>query len=215
MARKKAVKSVSKSRTPAAGTGVLDYFRFGDSYTSLVLGIVVVILAVVLVAALFRSRDFSGPSSTQPEQEASSTKTGPDTTSEIPGETGAYTVKSGDTLWSIAETSYKDGYRWVEIAKINNIASADVIAVGTKLTLPKKEAVAKPEITSAAPGLSPPAAGEKIVSEIYTIKSGDTLWDISVRTYGTGYKWPEIARQNNLVNPNLIFTGSTLKLPKS
>lgn len=43
---------------------------------------------------------------------------------------------------------------------------------------------------------------------------GDHLWGIAVRAYGDGYKWVEIARENNLVNPNLIHPGNVLSLPR-
>lgn len=44
----------------------------------------------------------------------------------------------------------------------------------------------------------------------YKVKKGDTLWDLS-RKYGTTVD--ELARLNNIKNPNLIITGQTLKIP--
>lgn len=43
----------------------------------------------------------------------------------------------------------------------------------------------------------------------YTVKAGDTLWDIA-QTYGTTYQ--ELARINNIANPNLIYVGQVIKL---
>lgn len=48
----------------------------------------------------------------------------------------------------------------------------------------------------------------------YTVKVGDTLWDIAGRQYNNSYKWVEIARANALVNPDLILVGQKLTLPK-
>ena len=48
----------------------------------------------------------------------------------------------------------------------------------------------------------------------YTIKEGDNLWDISVRAYGDGFKWPELAKANNISNPDLIYPNNILKLPR-
>lgn len=48
----------------------------------------------------------------------------------------------------------------------------------------------------------------------YTVVHGDTLWDISVRAYGTGYKWVDIAAANDLVNPNLIHAGNQFVIPR-
>ena len=43
----------------------------------------------------------------------------------------------------------------------------------------------------------------------YTIKRGETLWDIA-REYGTTVQ--EIANINNIQNPNLIFPGETIRI---
>lgn len=48
----------------------------------------------------------------------------------------------------------------------------------------------------------------------YTVKEGDTLWDISERHYTSGYAWVEVAKQNNLSNPDLIQPNQILTLPK-
>jgi nucleoid-associated protein YgaU len=48
-----------------------------------------------------------------------------------------YTVVAGDHLWSIAVRAYGDGYKWTEIAQVNNLAHPDFLAVGQKLTLPR------------------------------------------------------------------------------
>jgi nucleoid-associated protein YgaU len=46
----------------------------------------------------------------------------------------------------------------------------------------------------------------------YTVKSGDTLSEIAA---GYGVDWHEMARLNNLDNPNLIFPGQVFKVPTS
>ena len=63
---------------------------------------------------------------------------------------------------------------------------------------------------------------EKIASDVnsrpltpdyitYTVVKGDTLWSIAKR-YGTTYK--KIAEYNNIKNPNLIYIGQFLKIPR-
>jgi len=47
----------------------------------------------------------------------------------------------------------------------------------------------------------------------YTVKSGDTLWNISKKNLGNGGKYSEIASLNDLSNPNLIFPGQVLTMP--
>ena len=48
-------------------------------------------------------------------------------------------------------------------------------------------------------------------AKTYTVKSGDTLWGICKKQLGDGAKYPEIARLNNIKNPNLIFPGQVIK----
>ena len=55
---------------------------------------------------------------------------------------------------------------------------------------------------------------ESIEGNTYTVQKGDTLWDISVRAYGDGYRWVEIAEANNLANPDLIHSGNEFVLPR-
>ena len=56
--------------------------------------------------------------------------------------------------------------------------------------------------------------GQKVAGSSYVIAEGDTLWDIAVRAYGDGYRWGEIATANSIVNPNLIYTGNSLNIPR-
>lgn len=49
--------------------------------------------------------------------------------------------------------------------------------------------------------------------ETYVIKKGDTLWAICRKYYGDPTLYKKLAGYNNIKNPNLIYTGKTLKLP--
>lgn len=46
----------------------------------------------------------------------------------------------------------------------------------------------------------------------YTIKKGDTLWDIAQATYGDWYKWKQIAQDNGLDENSIYYPGDTLIL---
>jgi nucleoid-associated protein YgaU len=47
-----------------------------------------------------------------------------------------YTIKHGDTLWSIAASHYGDGKKWKQIADANPGISPSALRVGQTITLP-------------------------------------------------------------------------------
>ncbi|NML48462.1 LysM peptidoglycan-binding domain-containing protein [Ramlibacter sp. G-1-2-2] len=51
---------------------------------------------------------------------------------------GAYTVRTGDTLQSIAQGAYGDSSLWYRIAEANGLASAKDLKVGTTLNIPNR-----------------------------------------------------------------------------
>ncbi len=48
----------------------------------------------------------------------------------------------------------------------------------------------------------------------YTVKEGDTLFDIAIKYYNDGYKYTEIAKTNNITNPDIVTPGQVLEIPK-
>ncbi len=49
----------------------------------------------------------------------------------------------------------------------------------------------------------------------YLVKEGDDLWKIAEEFYGSGYNWVDIAQENQLTNPNLIYVDQKLTIPRS
>lgn len=198
-----------------------DYFRFGESYTSLILGILVVVITSILLLSIVHNK------SVNKEQQTSSTQTQRKTNTPASSEHKKYTIKKGDTLWSIAEKEYNSGYNWVDIAKANNLTNPGMINAGNSLIIPSvsPKVVANANVSSTpttqAPKVTPIQNNVKqssvsgtITGKIYTVKKGDYLWEIAVRAYGDGYRWVDIAKANNLTNPGLIFSGNKLTLPR-
>lgn len=52
----------------------------------------------------------------------------------------------------------------------------------------------------------------KEIPATYTVKSGDTLWNIAKKELGDGSKYQSIAEKNKLDNPNKIYVGQVLTL---
>lgn len=53
-----------------------------------------------------------------------------------PAGNGSYTIRKGDTLWSIATREYGDGQRWQDIVAANPGINPQKLAVGQTITLP-------------------------------------------------------------------------------
>lgn len=229
LGRKKIIAPEEKSRFAF----FKEYLRFGESYSSLVLGIIVVIAVAALLVSFARSRPTPQEN---PQTDISATQTQENPGQATPG--GTYTVQAGDDLWNIAEKAYGDGDAWTRIAEANNITNPSVLSAGTKLNLPADDTVARVSPTqapepsaSATPTLvaqnqttvtptvhdhnaptGPPQA--KITGTSYTVVAGDNLWTIAERAYGDGFRWVDIAKANTLQNPDLIHPGNTFTLPR-
>lgn len=60
--------------------------------------------------------------------------------------------------------------------------------------------------------------GEKVPEALpttYQVQSGDNLWTIAEKFYGSGYNWVDIAGDNNLTNPGAIAEGQSLNIPRT
>ena len=192
---------MAKSKKINKSTNLLSQIKWGESYTSLLLGSVVVVVILFLFLSFFKGKNIL-------TQETGSTSTTENAqNSELSMNKKTYVVKAGDDLWHIAENLYGSGYNWVDLASVNNLSDPGIIYVGTRLTIPNvKKRVLTPT--------------ENIQQEIvikgssYVVQKGDYLWDIAIRAYGDGYKWTDIANANNISNPDVIDIGLVLKLPR-
>ena len=259
MPTKKTGKSKTKT-TQQEESKPNSFFKFGESYTSLILGIIVVIISTVLLLSFVHNKNVTRTNQqlANNQQTVSPTPTAAVTVvptssvvtptvtkapmpTKIPTATpkvetkkvsptvtpkqdkvvkgSTYTIAEGDSLWSISEKVYDSGYNWVDIARANNLNEPGVLHVGNKLKLPKVEpkiaTVEKPAVTKGGVITEKAASIKKITGSTYKIVKGDDLWDIAERAYGDGYKWVDIARANNLHNPGLIHVNNTIKIPRN
>lgn len=73
--------------------------------------------------------------------------------------------------------------------------------------------VTEPEIVETVVPEPAPEPEQKPADIVYKIKWGDTLWDISEAYYKTPWKYPKIARYNNIRDPDYIISGTTISIP--
>lgn len=64
-----------------------------------------------------------------------------------------------------------------------------------------------------SPTPPPPAPPQQTGAREYIVKSGDTLWAISVKFYGTGSRWQKIADANGIKDPKKLRIGTKLRIP--
>lgn len=198
-----------------------EQLKLDQSYLSLILGLIIVLIAGILVFNYFKtSRPTLGPA-----DQTNETAEADVLPENLPGK---YTVKEGDTLFLIAQKYYNDGYKFTEIAKTNNLANENSIETGQILEIPKlditvAEASPTPTITSEAAKTEELGTGgaenqtiwgEKISGDTYTVVAGDWLSTISGRAYGDIMQYTKIAEANKIVNPDVIEPGTVLKIPR-
>lgn len=104
-----------------------------------------------------------------------------------PAGSNYYTVKSGDSLWSISK---KFGVSVDELKNVNNLSS-NLLSVGQNLIIPGKEA--------------------QDTSDEYVVKKGDTLYSIA-RKYNTSVD--NLKSINNITTDSLAI-GQIIKLPST
>jgi Na+-transporting methylmalonyl-CoA/oxaloacetate decarboxylase gamma subunit len=75
---------------------------------------------------------------------------------------------------------------------------------------------AQPEPAKPEPAAREERRSEPVIPKggaVYRIRWGDTLWDISEAFYRNPWLYPRIARYNGIRNPDLIISGTTIRIP--
>jgi membrane-bound lytic murein transglycosylase D len=129
-----------------------------------------------------------------------------------------YTVKSGDSLTSVAA---RHGITIKELADANNLNTNSNLLLGTTITIPaagsaKSAAIATPAHsqsanTQAAPSQAAPAGNTIANTENYTVQSGEHLTGLATRF---GVSVNDLAKTNNLATNAQLRRGQVIKVPK-
>ncbi len=195
--------------------------RLQTRFPNFLLGITVFVLAVLLGSILVQNQELGNLK--LPKQIAKIFNMDKKEVVEVDS-ARSYTVKAGDTLWSIAEEAYGSGYNAYDVAQANNITNPNALNEGTVLKLPALEPK-NPTRGELASGVFTTATEQQALEptqtqkqstnagQTYVIKSGDSLWSISMKQTGNPYRWVELWKKNpSIVNPDLIYTGDRLVL---
>jgi LysM repeat protein len=139
--------------------------------------------------------------------------------------TVTYTVRTGDTLGSIASkqgVADADLVAWLAAAvQLSRLSDGDLLSVGQTLTVPAPPAQSPSPVpatnTRTAPATS---ASQPVASGLtYMVRPGDMLSGIAA-TLGIDDsdqgKWAAaVVKLNSLTNPDILMTGQVLALPVS
>lgn len=113
-----------------------------------------------------------------------------------------YTIKNGDSFWTIAKAEYGNGAYWSHIQRANPGIDSSRIKVGDSIILPdKNEVVAAPTTVARTPSAADVVNIDP--TRQYRVQAGDNLSSISKKLYGRFDKWAQIYEANKeLIGPN-------------
>ncbi|HWY79671.1 MAG TPA: LysM peptidoglycan-binding domain-containing protein [Candidatus Sulfotelmatobacter sp.] len=200
MARKSATQITKKQKKTSVEESkktlsFFDYLRFGESYTSLILGIIVVIIATALLLSFVHNKNVSNLNTSINQQ-----------TQNI--------VQISQQANVLAKKEPSGG--------INTAASIGPTATIKPTAVPiptKSKSMVKP--TVATKNMTKTSPVQTKISQIKTdndhnvwiVQKNESLWVIAEKKYTSGYNWIDISKANNLVDPSNIHVGDRLVLP--
>lgn len=189
MAKKSVTKKEKKvvkiaTETSKKETGFFDFLRFSESYTSLILGIIVVIIGTALLLSFVHNKNVGNvntPITQQTQNTVQVDQHALELEKKEPGDIdGALAIAPTATVFPTAFPTIK---------------------VTTVPTI-------KPKYTVKT--MVNPKGKDK---SIWIVQKNDSLWSIAEKKYTSGYNWVDIAAANHLANPNAIHVGDRLILP--
>lgn len=145
----------------------------------------------------------------------------PEVPAPAPAAATTYTVASGDTLGGIAKKFLGNEAAWPAIAEANPGVNPNNLKVGSTLKMPSSEQVAAAGKSTRGATRGSSSSSKKGSSNTstrgrrYTVKSGDTLWQIAKAEYGTATKAnvDRIREANAIGADGALKAGQALTIP--
>ena len=192
------------------GTSFFDYLRFGESYTSLILGIIVVIIATALLLSFVHNKNagnVNAPVSQQTQNTVQLSQKTLDLAKTPPSGSidGTITTAPTDTIVPTA----------LPTAMPTTVPTVKpTVKVKPKATVVAKKSVVKKIAVKTNP--KPTAVPQVLTGKdnnVWIVQKNESLWLIAEKKYTSGYNWVDIAKANNLADPSNIHVGDRLILP--
>ncbi|WP_155756857.1 LysM peptidoglycan-binding domain-containing protein, partial [Enterococcus mundtii] len=155
-----------------------------------------------------------GASSTASTNTAPSTTTNNPTTSNTASQgSGTYTVKAGESVWSVAN---KNGISMNQLIEWNNIKN-NFIYPGQKLIVKGGSTAAPTSTPTTTPAAAPSTPNTSAATNtstsgdtIYTVKAGESVWGVADKH---GITMDQLIEWNNIKN-NFIYPGQKVVVKK-
>jgi nucleoid-associated protein YgaU len=135
-----------------------------------------------------------------------------------------YSAKQNAQAENFILGGYKIGdnpYVITEITQTYQLLASDGRPIKLCFNLTLKEYANKVALISTIPSATTVTAAAEVTaavttSDTYTVVKGDTLWAIAKKYYGSGSQYTKIynANTDKISNPNKIYVGQVLTIPK-
>lgn len=168
----------------------------------------VVIVTTILLVFLVKDRNVT--------QQTNSPKKVSSTNSEIDAKTlASISLTPGPTTTpAVTNQPTKPVIPTKQPTKSPVVVKTSPVITKQPTTTNKPSSTPQPTIIAIKPSVTPaPKVASSGTGKSYTVAVGDTLWKIAEQHYGSGYNWVDIAKTNNIDNPNMISAGTKLTIP--
>ena len=128
-----------------------------------------------------------------------------------------YTVKAGDSFWTIARAEYGNAAYFGHIQRANPGIDPQRLKAKMVINLPEKSEVIAAAVAHDAPAPANTAEAAIDPAKQYKVQTGDNLSNIAKKLYGRFDKWTAIYKFNEeLIGPNpaVLKKDMILRLPE-